>query len=354
MSYINMKNNMKFNFLPISNIFIEKYISKAKPVFVCIYIFTLKKCIQGEIVTLKSIAEEFDILESDVLNSWKYWEKENVVKFSQENDDFSIEFLDIKSDVSDNKIVDTKSDVKNDVVIKNQMPEYTVEQLNEYGKNAEVKKLFRTAEKAFGSMLDFNKMKFVLNLYEWLGMSEELIEYLIKYCVSMGKGRNLRYIEAVAIDWSERGIDNVQKAKALTDKFNGDYREIMKTFGMSVEVIPDVYVKFMEKWLDKFSVDIVKEACKRTMLKTGKPALEYAETILKTWLKKGIKNISDIEKYDSEFSKNKAELKSKTEYKQDKNYTKKSNKFLDYEQRNFDFEKLNKLKSELLEKNIKD
>lgn len=90
---INMKNSIDLNFLPLSNAFIEQYITRAKPVFVCIYIYSFKKCLDGQTLTLKQIADDFDILESDVLSAWKFWKKENVIEFKQNGDNFFVEFL---------------------------------------------------------------------------------------------------------------------------------------------------------------------------------------------------------------------------------------------------------------------
>ncbi len=356
MSYINMKNSVNLNFLPVSNIFIEKYITRAKSVFVCIYIYALKKCIEGQALTLKNIAEDFDILESDVLNAWKFWKKEGVVDFIENKDGFFIEFLDIRVSESYNSAVkngdlSSEDDEKTIVKVKKErgkIPDYSIDELNAYSEKEEIKNLFKTAERAFSSMLDYSKMKLVFSLYDWLNMPADVIEFLIKYCMKNGKGRNLRYIESVAIDWSERGIDSVEKASELVKIFNNEYREIMKAFGISVIVPVDGQIKFMDDWIKKLPLDLIKEACKRTVLKTGKPAFEYADSIIQKWYKQGVKNISDIEKIDFEFNKTKSENKNRL------NDTRKAggktNNFVNYEQRKWDFDALNKLKGELLDK----
>ena len=362
MSYINMKNSINLNFLPVSSAFIDRYITKAKAVFVCIYIYSLKKCMEGQKITLKSTADEFDILESDVLNAWKFWKKEGVVDFDEKEDGFLIEFFDIspsdlkldKNGADDNKfdmlvsINDKKTDKKR-FINKEAIPDYSIEELNVYGEDENVGRLYKTAEKAFSSMLDYRKMKLVFSLYDWLGMSVELIEFLIKYCVSEGKGRNLRYIETVAIDWNERGIDSVEKAEEMVRVFNNEYKEIMKELGVSIILPAEGQIKFMEDWIKKLPIDVIKEACRRTVLKTGKPAFEYADSIIQKWYNHGVKNFSDIEKIDIEFNKNKKDIK-KAENKK----TSKTNNFVNYEQRKWDFDTLNRLKGELLDKNLKE
>ncbi len=360
MSRINMKNSISLKFLPVSNIFIERYITRAKAVFVCIYIYALKKCMEGQALTIKNIAEDFDILESDVLNAWKFWKNEGVVNFIENEDGFFIEFFDIS--VSDSRVSagknddlsslsDDKTAVKSNRE-KGRIPDYSIDELNAYSEEEEIKNLFKTAERAFSSMLDYSKMKLVFSLYDWLNMPTDVIEFLIKYCMKNGKGRNLRYIESVAIDWSERGIDSVEKASELVKIFNNEYREIMKAFGVSVIVPVDGQVKFMDDWIKKLPLDLIKEACRRTVLKTGKPAFEYADSIIQKWYKQGVKNIYDIEKIDFEFNKTKTENKNKLS--DAKKSSGKANNFVNYEQRKWDFDALNKLKGELLDKGSKD
>ncbi len=371
------------SFLPLSNIFIERYITNAKSVFVCIYIYSLKKCIEGKKITLFETARDFDILESDVLSAWRFWKKEGVVEFKEDDNEFFVEFFDLTLekkafDENDDKVffeyekmskdcfepvaennIDNEnkniSEKKNKPVVKlkkdAKIPNYSVDEINLYKEDDDVKKLFKTAEMAFSSMLDFNKMKLVFGFYDWLGMPVDVIEYLIKYCVSNGKGRNLRYIESVALDWCEKEIDSVEKAEELVRTFNSDYREIMKSLGISGITPVEGQIVFMKDWLEKFPVDIIKIACEKTVMTTGKPSFNYANSIIQKWYKYGVKTISDIEKIDSEFNEKKAEKKTEVN---NKTKFKKQNKFINYEQRKWDFDTLNKLKGELLDKNLKE
>lgn len=358
MACINMKNSVSLGFLPLSNVFVDRYITKAKAVFVCIYIYSFKKCVEGENLTLSGIADDFDILESDVLSAWRFWKKEGIVDFKEEEGNFFVEFFDVlpeKHNILEKK--EENKEVKSkEISIKfnknGEPPNYSVEEINIYKEDNEVKKLFKAAERAFSSMLDFNKMKLVFGFYDWLGMSVDVIEYLIKYCVSSGKGRNLRYIESVAIDWAEREIDSVEKAEELVKTFNVDYREIMKAIGSSVNNPVEGQINYMKDWLSKLPLDIIKIACQKTVMATGKPAFEYADSIIQKWYKKGVKKIEDVEKIDFEFNRKKTE--NKNNINNSKNYAPKVNRFVNYEQRTWDFDALNKLKGELLDKNLKE
>lgn len=63
-------------------------------------------------------------------------------------------------------------------------------------------------------------------------MSGELIEYLVEYCVS-NQHTSLRYMEKVAINWTEQGISTVDAAKDASTLYSRRTLPVMKAFGLS-------------------------------------------------------------------------------------------------------------------------
>ena len=59
----------------------------------------------------------------------------------------------------------------------------------------------------------------MLFFYDGLGMSADLIEYLIEYCVGHNH-KSIRYIEKVALAWAEEGITSVEEAKQSGSRYN--------------------------------------------------------------------------------------------------------------------------------------
>ena len=55
-------------------------------------------------------------------------------------------------------------------------------------------------------------------MVEYLAMDSELIEFLLDYCASIQK-TSPRYMEKVALDWSEQGIRTVKQAQELIKDF---------------------------------------------------------------------------------------------------------------------------------------
>ena len=76
-----LKNN-SLNFTPVSNVFIEKYMPKARGEFIKVYLLMLKYSNSGEMGVSSSIlASSLNLLESDILNALNYWNDEGVLRF---------------------------------------------------------------------------------------------------------------------------------------------------------------------------------------------------------------------------------------------------------------------------------
>ena len=84
-------------------------------------------------------------------------------------------------------------------------------------------------------------------------------------------------------------------------------------------------------------MEIIQEACKRTISATQKPSFEYADTILTNWHNQNVHTIKDITAIDEAFNK------SKRTTAPAQTATTKRNKFNNFEQRTYDFDKLEKM-----------
>ena len=117
----------------------------------------------------------------------------------------------------------------------------------------------------------------------------DLLEYLIEYCVSKGS-TSLHYIEKVGLEWHQDGIRTVKMAKSRTNTWNKNYYAILKAFGIRNRNPVPAETECMERWLKEygFSMDIIIEACSRTVTQTGQPSFQYAEGILSSWKKQGV------------------------------------------------------------------
>ena len=101
------------------------------------------------------------------------------------------------------------------------------------------------------------------------------------------------------------------------------------------------YLEVMDRWLNTygFTIDLITEACQRTVSKIGQPSFQYAEGILSKWKEQGVRSMADVEQRDAEHQKRKKTAS-------DQNAARKtapaasSNRFNNFHQREYDYQKL--------------
>ena len=319
---------------PVSNRFIEEYMPKTKaPLYSVIYIYGLKCACLGQSVENADIADKLDILESDVIKAWEYWEKCGIVAFHRDGNEEVLEFLDIPGGSNEAAAVKEEAVSQPRQLIK---PNYSAEDISSIiEKNSEIGQVVQVAEQMYAKPFTPSDLSTVVGFYQWLGLSAEVIIFLFGYC----KGKPMRYIEATACDWADKGISSSEEAEEYINTHYSRYHEIMNAFGIGGRNPGEKERKFMDEWLFNFKmpVDLIKLACDRTLLKTGKVAWEYADGIIKDWYKKGVKTVEEVNATDMAFIKKKMETReARTNSAPSPNISKQRNtattKFVNYNQ----------------------
>lgn len=342
----------------ISNEFITNYMVDANGTFVKVYLYTLYAHTQQKLnLSTENIAETLHLLESDVVHSFKYWQNQGLLELTENENELTIEFLPCVPKPDPTTLIQPKNErapAKNSVqTIKlESRPEYSPEELAIYQQQPEIHQLFIIAQQYLGRMLSPSDLSIIYSFYDWLRLSPEIIELLIEYCVS-NNHRSLRYIEKVALSWAEEGIETAEQAKERLKVFNKEYRTIMKEFGIARREPTPVEIQFMKKWLKSYGFDlkIIAEACKKTMLATNNPSFQYADRILTDWHEHKVKNLKDVEMLDKAFAQKKA-ISDQNKLAKKDDYHKTPSKFVNYKQRDWDFDELEKLEREYLKKDL--
>lgn len=147
------------------------------------------------------------------------------------------------------------------------------------------------AQKILGRMLSYSAVERLYGLYDWLGMTPQLILRLLEYCAELGK-RDMRYIEKVAVSWHEMGISSVEDAEQYIKRQNYKrsyiYR-IQKEFGIADRKLTAVERRYIEEWyLMGVSLELASFAYDYSVSKTGRLAMAYINKVLLAWTKDGI------------------------------------------------------------------
>ena len=216
----------------------------------------------------------------------------------------------------------------------------TPDKIRELKNNSEVRQLLFIAEQYLGKSLSPTDMQTLLYLYDEVKLSSDLLEYLIEYCVSKGS-TSMAYIKKVGLAWAEQNITTVTEAKEETNLYNKNYFTILRAFGIKNRNPLDKEIQYMNLWLNQygFTLEIISEACNRTVLATGKASFSYADSILESWFKKGVRHLSDVDSLDLNFQKKKAE---KANVRPKVQASGSKNKFNNFHQRNYNMAELEK------------
>jgi len=356
MAVLNISTNISLPYTLVSNDFIDKYMLTSNSTYSIVYIYLLRMCAEKDFLPQTSfVAEKLNILESDVLNAIKFWAEKKILQFELIGDDISLIFLDIpKEEKTQERVVEKEKHKNAKARPLKSKPAYTNEEIELYKSQPEAMRIFNYAEKILGKLLKTNELTILFSFYDWLRLPVEVIEKLLDYCASIGK-KHFNYIEAVAIDWADKGIDSADRVDEYTERFKNNYLKILKFFGITDRVPIDKEIAFMDRWTDdyKMSLEMIKEACSITIMNTSSASFSYADTILKNWKDQNINTVKDAENSKKEFKetkkKNENSVAGKKQNKKNKTGNN-GNKVINYTGREWDFDKIEELERELLKK----
>lgn len=206
----------------------------------------------------------------------------------------------------------------------------------------DVRQIFFVAEQYLKRPLTCAEQEDFVYYYDTLKFSSDLIIYLLEYCISKGSFSR-HYMRKVALGWAESGVTTVAQAKQESNLYNKNYFTILNTFGIKGRSPAGPEIEIMSRWFNEydFTLDIIVEACNRTIRQIHQPSFEYANKILRQWNKNGVSSLDDVKRLDqirTEEQQRRAEQK-----KADSQPPKSSgNRFNNFTQRDYDYSQLEK------------
>lgn len=355
MKSFNLHNNSGVSYTQISNIFIDEYMPSANGTYVKVYITLIRMLTGGSILaSLEAIADVLEIMEADVVRALTYWEKQGLLAIRRDSSTGAIADVYMTSPKSstasninicfstNNSLTDAiktepvKADAFNAGAINAGTANtgaFTASAVNANAINADISnadtnktdKLTNTintntvkaSNKSNGNNSNPEEFKWLVNIveqymehplspsdvelvdyiYNTLHFSTDLILYLYEYCVGKNK-TNVKYIQTVAINWANDGIETVERAKQNNAGYDTEYIEIMRAFGFNKTPAP-IQKQYIDSWLSLgFSIDMIKEAANRTLLKIYEPNFNYANGIIERWFAHNVKTTEDLKKID--------------------------------------------------------
>ena len=387
MSLISLQNSSELEVTILSNRFIDNFMPRANGEFVKVYIYLLRAVSSSpSSFSLEHMADRLFCTERDIFRALKYWEGEKILSLTYTTDRqlSGITLLEpfadaghMESSASSENIFSTAgtssspvsaqmaAGISQHVALTGSAPKnvslsssnsavsggtsselstsadyirsLTPDHISELKQNEEVSQLLYIAEQYLAKTLTPTEMQKIFFFYDELHMSADLIEYLVEYCVSRGR-KSMRYIETVALAWTRDGVTTVEMARDASSRFSKDYYTILKAMGISGRNPVENEISYIDTWRKTygFDLELIQEACSRTVLSTGQPSFQYADKILSGWKKKNVHTLEDVRLLDAEHKKRQLE-KAVSRKKQPATQSQSNNRFNNFHQRDYDF-----------------
>ena len=327
----------------IPNLFIDEYMADANDAQLKIYLFLIRMLNANLPTSITDIADKFNYTEKDVLRALTYWEARQLLTldYDAEHNLSGIQVRPLEQPVTPVlSFIKPPSPGQKDKPDKTDRPtarpEYSLDDLKRFKNNEEVSQLLMVAEQYVGRQLSRSDMETILFLYDKLGFSADLIDYLVQHCVERGK-KDFRYMEKVALSWHEQGISSPKDAQHASRKYDKIVYTIMKSLGKNATPAPKE-LEYIDKWTKEygFLLDVIQEACDKTVMTTDSHRFAYADGILSKWYQAGVHHKSDIALADASHKQSAQAYSAKS--RNDTTVTK--NRFNNFSQNTYDFDQL--------------
>lgn len=302
----------------------------------------------------------------DVIRALRYWQKTGLLHLEEENGEIcKIHFLPIpitetNTSTKDAPVVPPISEnlAQNVHSLRSSVPEmpvsapsaepvatqkhrYTADEIAGFLKNDDISELFFIVETYIKHPLSENDMNTVLFWHEDLHFSNDLIVYLLEYCISKGHS-SMRYLDKVAMGWHDNNITTVTQAKEDAAIHSQAYYGVMKALGITGRSLVEAETAFIRKWTKEFAFDLplIQEACARTITATHQPSFEYTDSILTSWHKNHVHTLEDIKTLDAAYAKAKKTAPQPNASDSAPASAPRKNSFNNFKPRSYDYEHL--------------
>ena len=349
----------------IPNTFFDEYLPRANGEFLKIYLYLLRWLSHPDhALSLSGIADIFFMTENDVTRALKYWEAEGLLRLTFDRDG-TIAGICLNAVTSINSQKDTPTappeqrrpaPAQSAVAAQAgtgitgtpvgttpavSMHPRSTQELHRFSESDDGAQLIFIIQQYLGRPLSASDLNTIYYFYDDLGFSRDLIEYLFEYCVSNGH-THMRYIEKVALSWADLHITTADEARTQSETHQKACFAVLKAFGLGGRMPAAVEAEFINKWTRTygFSLELILEACRRTMMAVHTPSFEYTDKILSNWKSLGAYTMTEVLAADKARSAEKAAAPAKRPAV--KQARPSSNKFHNFNQRSYDYAALEK------------
>lgn len=354
MKELKLTKYVQTNATVLDNEFIDHYMVRANGEYVKVYLLLLRHMNQSSgYLSVSELADLLECTEKDILRALRYWKSEGLLDYLDDTPDDPSPKSTAPSPAASSGLHDVQSGYITSSIPADSVSDSAalasttnIQQYRSRKERAEFKELLFVAEQYLGKTLSATDIDQITYFYDTLNMSAELIEYLIEYCVENGH-KSMHYINKVALSWHEENITTVNLAKTSSFLYNKNCYCVLNAYGIKGRGPAASEIAYIRKWSEEygFALEVILEACDRTMNSIHQPSFDYTDSILKRWKDKNVRQLKDIDAVDADYRKEKERAKELAKERKRQQQTQKpvnsqNNKFNNFDGRSYDMNDL--------------
>lgn len=176
--------------------------------------------------------------------------------------------------------------------------------------------LLSDAQRVLGRTISHAEQEMLVNMVQYYGLKVEVILMILEFYRSekeRGKAIGISYVNAMAKNWADEGINSITDAEAkLQDIARSDrlWNEIVAITGIRHRRPTAKQREMVDDWFKDFDVAMITLAADIMKENTAEPSLAYVNKILKQWKKKNITSPAQVKAEQEAFEKSKSDKKS--------------------------------------------
>ena len=354
MKELKLTKYVQTNATVLDNEFIDHYMVRANGEYVKVYLLLLRHMNQSSgYLSVSELADLLECTEKDILRALRYWKSEGLLDYLDDTPDDPSPKSTAPSPAASSGLHDVQSGYMTSSIPADSVSDSAalasttnIQQYRSRKERAEFKELLFVAEQYLGKTLSATDIDQITYFYDTLNMSAEIIEYLIEYCVENGH-KSMHYINKVALSWHEENITTVNLAKTSSFLYNKNCYCVLNAYGIKGRGPAASEIAYIRKWSEEygFALEVILEACDRTMNSIHQPSFDYTDSILKRWKDKNVRQLKDIDAVDADYRKEKERAKELAKERKRQQQTQKpvnsqNNKFNNFDGRSYDMNDL--------------
>ena len=215
----------------VPNLFIDEYMKEANDAQIKVYLYIVRMMNARRATSLSDMADHFNHTEKEVLRSLRYWEKMGVLTldFSADGVLTGIHLCELKAPKEEDRssgiisITPDRAYTDKETSREGNIPEKAAPSagaMDAFMADKKRAQLLFIVEQYIGKTLSVPEVETLYYISETLKFNDDLIDYLVQYCVDRGK-KDFRYIEKVAVNWAESGITTPRQAQRALSRSGG-------------------------------------------------------------------------------------------------------------------------------------